>query len=125
MKMLQSDACRSPGAYQVRIAETDTDFDSIRDDPRFQEMIAEAKKRLGMRGSAAAATSPASALMILIGGSSIWPFIAPSPLVAETGDVEDLLHDVHAFDDVAEGGEAVGVAAGRAGVEARHVATAG
>ena len=40
--------CRSPGAYQVRIAETDTDFDNIRDDPRFQEVIAEARSRLGL-----------------------------------------------------------------------------
>jgi len=36
------------GEYQVRITETDTDFDAIRDDPRFQAMIAAAKKRLGM-----------------------------------------------------------------------------
>lgn len=47
LKMLQSAISRA-GEYQVRITETDTDFDAIRDDPRFQAMIAEAKKRLGM-----------------------------------------------------------------------------
>jgi adenylate cyclase len=36
------------GAHQVRIADTDTDLDPIRDDPRFQKMIAAAKKRHGM-----------------------------------------------------------------------------
>jgi len=33
---------------QVRIADADTDFDSIRDDPRFQKMISAAKKRHGL-----------------------------------------------------------------------------
>jgi adenylate cyclase len=47
LKMLQSvlSVC---GAYQVRIAEPDTDFANIRDDPRFTRMIAGAKERLGM-----------------------------------------------------------------------------
>jgi adenylate cyclase len=36
------------GEYQIRIAETDTDFDSIRDDPRFQKMIIDARIRLGI-----------------------------------------------------------------------------
>ena len=31
-----------------RIAEVDTDFDNIRDDPRFAKVIAEAKKRAGI-----------------------------------------------------------------------------
>jgi adenylate cyclase len=48
LKMLRS-ALSLAGAYQVSIAETDTDFDSIRDDPRFQAMLADAKKRLGMK----------------------------------------------------------------------------
>jgi adenylate cyclase len=43
------------GALQVRIAETDTDLDLLRDDPRFQRMIAEARKRLGMESEAPAA----------------------------------------------------------------------
>ena len=47
LKMLQPTLARA-GEYQVRITETDTDFDPIRDDPRFQAMIADAKKRLGM-----------------------------------------------------------------------------
>jgi hypothetical protein len=36
------------GAPLVGIADTDTDLDSIRDDPRFQKMLASAKKRLGL-----------------------------------------------------------------------------
>ena len=35
------------GAYQVSIAETDTDLDSLREDPRFQKMIAEARSGSG------------------------------------------------------------------------------
>ena len=37
--------------FQIRIAETDPDFESIRDDPRFQKMIQAAKIRLGMEDS--------------------------------------------------------------------------
>ena len=47
LKMLQSTIPRV-GEAQVRIAEADTDFDAIRDDPRFQRLIADAKKRLGI-----------------------------------------------------------------------------
>ena len=36
-------------------AESDPDFDAIRDDPRFKEMLAAAKKRLGMTSEATAA----------------------------------------------------------------------
>ena len=50
LKMLESTISRS-GAYQVMIADTDTDFDSVRDDPRFQKIMADAKKRLGMEES--------------------------------------------------------------------------
>ena len=32
----------------VQITESDVDFDSVRDDPRFVAMMAEAKQRLGM-----------------------------------------------------------------------------
>jgi adenylate cyclase len=47
IKMLETTLSRA-GAHQVRIADTDTDFDHIRDDPRFRKMIAAAKKRLGI-----------------------------------------------------------------------------
>jgi len=47
LKMLQSTLPRA-GEYQVRIAETDTDLDCLRDDPRFISMLDKARKRLGM-----------------------------------------------------------------------------
>ena len=47
IKMLQGTLAIA-GEFQVRIAEADTDFDCIRDDPRFQKIIAEAKIRLGI-----------------------------------------------------------------------------
>jgi adenylate cyclase len=56
LKMLQS-TLAFVGAYQVRVAETDTDFDMIRDDPRFQALIARAKKRLGIDEPAADPTT--------------------------------------------------------------------
>ena len=48
LKMLESTLPRC-GAFQVMIAETDTDFDGLRDDRRFQKIIADAKKRLGIK----------------------------------------------------------------------------
>jgi adenylate cyclase len=39
-------------ATRVRHAEADPDFDSIRDDPRFKQMLSAAKKRLGMEAAA-------------------------------------------------------------------------
>jgi len=67
LKMLQSTIPRA-GEYQVRVADTDTDLDCLRDDPWFQQLLAEAKKRLGIQsggtdlpaGAAACATAPAS-----------------------------------------------------------------
>ena len=48
------------GAYQVRIADSDTDFDHMRDDPRFQKMMAAAKKRHGIEDVPAAAPAQAA-----------------------------------------------------------------
>jgi adenylate cyclase len=64
LKMLRS-ALAMSGAYQTRVAETDTDFDNIRDDPRFSKIIADAKQRYGIVDSAEqaepnAATPPAN-----------------------------------------------------------------
>ena len=56
IKMLESTIPRA-GALQVRIADSDTDLDSLRDDPRFQAVMALAKKRLGI----ADASTPAAA----------------------------------------------------------------
>jgi adenylate cyclase len=56
LKMLESAISRS-GAYQVMIADTDTDFDAIRDDPRFQKIIADAKKRHGLDQNVKAVTA--------------------------------------------------------------------
>jgi adenylate cyclase len=56
LRMLESAISRS-GAYQVMIADTDTDFDAIRDDPRFQKIIADAKKRHGMDQNVKAVTA--------------------------------------------------------------------
>jgi adenylate cyclase len=47
IKMLET-AIPMVGPYQVRVADTDTDLDSLRDDPRFQRMLSDAKKRLGI-----------------------------------------------------------------------------
>ena len=56
LKMLESAISRS-GAYQVMIADTDTDFDAIRDDPRFQKIIADAKRRHGIDQNVKAASA--------------------------------------------------------------------
>jgi adenylate cyclase len=58
LKMLQYTVPRV-GEYQVRIIETDPDLDAIRDDPRFQSMIAEAKKRLGLEEDTQSSTAQA------------------------------------------------------------------
>ena len=47
LKMLETTLALA-GSPLVRIADTDTDLDAIRDDPRFQKMLAAAKKRLGL-----------------------------------------------------------------------------
>jgi len=57
IKMLES-TIPIAGPLQVRIANTDTDLDCLRDDPRFQKMMDQARKRVGME-QPKAATSPA------------------------------------------------------------------
>lgn len=51
IRMLDSSLSRLKGT--IGNAEFDPDFDSIRDDPRFKKIIAEAKARLGSGGRAA------------------------------------------------------------------------
>jgi hypothetical protein len=48
------------GEFQVRVADTDTDLDLLRDDPRFQALIAQAKKRLGIEQAKATAANELS-----------------------------------------------------------------
>jgi adenylate cyclase len=62
LRMLESSISRIKGS--IGNAEFDPDLDSIREDPRFQKMIADAKRRLGAKDGAptpkvAAATNPA------------------------------------------------------------------
>jgi len=47
LRMLQSTFAIAT-EYVVRIADTDTDLDSLRGDPRFQKMLSNAKERLGI-----------------------------------------------------------------------------
>jgi len=54
IRMLESSISRLKGS--LGNAEFDPDLDSIRDDPRFQKIIGEAKKRLGVKSVAAHAT---------------------------------------------------------------------
>jgi adenylate cyclase len=56
IRMLQS-TLPVAAEYPVRVAEIDTDLDSLRDDPRFQKLMADAKKRLGMADMAAATSA--------------------------------------------------------------------
>jgi adenylate cyclase len=57
--MLESTFCRVKGGFGN--AEFDPDLESIRDDPRFQNMLAAAKKRPGIKeAQSAAAISPAA-----------------------------------------------------------------
>jgi adenylate cyclase len=37
------------GLTQLKIAETDPDLDPLRDDPRFQKILKDAKRRLGIK----------------------------------------------------------------------------
>jgi len=59
LKMLEPILTRS-GAFQVTVADSDTDFDSIRDDTRFQKMLAAAKKRHGIEDASPARPAQAA-----------------------------------------------------------------
>jgi adenylate cyclase len=55
LKMLESSLSRLKAS--IGNAEFDPDLESIRDDPRFQKMLADAKKRIGIKAGAAAPTA--------------------------------------------------------------------
>jgi adenylate cyclase len=48
LKMLQM-TFSVAGESIIRVADADTDLDAIRDDPRFQAMLVQAKQRLGIK----------------------------------------------------------------------------
>jgi adenylate cyclase len=52
LKLLNENFAKVTGV-QIKLAETDPDLDPLRDDPRFQKMLAEAKTRLGWAPAAA------------------------------------------------------------------------
>ena len=47
----------SGGEMELRMAESDPDFGAIRDDRRFKDMLARARKRLGIEAPVAAGAS--------------------------------------------------------------------
>ena len=54
-------ALRRSSRVMLRLTETDPDFDGIRDDPRFQKMLADAKKRLGIDVAPSSTAAPVGA----------------------------------------------------------------
>jgi adenylate cyclase len=48
LKLLARTFATASGPQAVRAAQTDPDLDPLRDDPRFQKMMADAVKRLGI-----------------------------------------------------------------------------
>ena len=111
INMLQSTLPLAGALSRSQYADTDPDLDSIRDDPRVRRDASTTPRAASELMRPVPAHFTRAALMILIGGSSIWPFIAPSPLVGRDRRGEDLADDVHALGHVTERGEAVGVAA--------------
>ena len=53
VQSLSYDALASSGEMLLRTADSDPDLDSLRDDPRFEQMMAKARKRLGIAGAPA------------------------------------------------------------------------
>jgi adenylate cyclase len=48
LKLLARTLAATSGPQQVRAAQTDPDLDPLREDPRFQKMMADAERRLGI-----------------------------------------------------------------------------
>ena len=59
LRLLERNFAQAKG-YQILLAEADPDFDDIRDDPRFQKMLADAKKRLELDGAVPPPPTPAA-----------------------------------------------------------------
>jgi adenylate cyclase len=57
---LIEDALARTGGFIVRVVESDPDMDVLRDDPRFQKALADAKARLGAEAGAATPAAAAS-----------------------------------------------------------------
>ena len=60
LNLLERALSRS-GEMKVRATEADPDFDGLRDHPRYRKIIADARKRLGMKEPPAAAATAATA----------------------------------------------------------------
>jgi len=60
LKLLEGNFQNVTGV-QIKLAETDPDLDPLRDDPRFQKMLGDAKKRLGIKPNPAAIPAATSA----------------------------------------------------------------